>query len=518
MRRLQLLSIFLMLSAFSFGQNQNKSVGNVQGFINNPISQFGGQEIFRFQQGVITQLNSGNGFGFSNDRWLSLGELNTGTQTVFGLRFQLPRRGVTFGYQDIEDTNPRIQWIYEEEGIGDLEFRVADDFMSTNSDLVATMRNDTGTVFGLGDISQFEDAKVGIIDFNFKKALEIVHSIPENDSFNYGVDVLHDTDSQENFGFNSRIIGNASNNNFGYNSIIDGNALRNYGYNTVVSGTAGRNFGLHAIVNGEATFNAGVIGNASNAQVNYGVYGLVDSSGGISNNPGDFAGFFSGDLGTTGGFFAPSDKRLKENVSDIEFATNNLMKLKPKMYEYINSDKINLSQGQQFGFIAQELEEVFPELIKNVKKPVFDDDGNITDFFEYKSVNYIPLIAVLTASVQELTKEVEDLKTTKTTLVYSSRFTDEELAKIKANGYQLEQNVPNPFSGATSITYSLPENAPQASIMIFDLSGKLLKTYKLKERAGQLRVNQSDLGKAGMYLYSLFAGGQEIMTKRMLVK
>jgi len=54
--------------------------------------------------------------------------------------------------------------------------------------------------------------------------------------------------------------------------------------------------------------------------------------------------------------------------------------------------------------------------------------------------------------------------------------------------------------------------------MIFDLSGKLIGSYKLKERDGQLRVNRSDLGESGMYLYSLFADGKEIMTKRMLVR
>ena len=133
-------------------------------------------------------------------------------------------------------------------------------------------------------------------------------------------------------------------------------------------------------------------------------------------------------------------------------------------------------------------------------------------------VNYIGLISELTAAVNKLNQKVEDLKASKTTLVYSSQFTEEELAKIKANGYQLEQNIPNPFTGATSIQYSLPENSPQASIMIFDLSGKLVNFYKLKERKGQLRVNRSDLGESGMYLYSLFASGKEIMTKRMLVK
>jgi hypothetical protein len=61
MKRLQLLTFILMLSALSFGQNQ--SAGQVINPIFNPITQqFGGQEIFRFQPGLVTQLQSGSLF------------------------------------------------------------------------------------------------------------------------------------------------------------------------------------------------------------------------------------------------------------------------------------------------------------------------------------------------------------------------------------------------------------------------------------------------------------------------
>ena len=132
MKRLQLLTVFLMLSALGFSQNQ--SDGTVFTNIFAPIpQQFGGQEIFRFQPGLVTQLGQGSGsFGF-NEKWFSIGELNTGSQMVYGLRFQLPNRALTFGYQDTGDSNPRIQWIGEGQGLGNLEFRVADSFGSTNS-------------------------------------------------------------------------------------------------------------------------------------------------------------------------------------------------------------------------------------------------------------------------------------------------------------------------------------------------------------------------------------------------
>lgn len=77
MVRLQLITVCLMLCALSYGQNQ--SSGQVINPINNPIpQQFGGQEIFRFQPGLVTQLQQGPDFGFNESQWFSIGNLNTG--------------------------------------------------------------------------------------------------------------------------------------------------------------------------------------------------------------------------------------------------------------------------------------------------------------------------------------------------------------------------------------------------------------------------------------------------------
>jgi hypothetical protein len=149
---------------------------------------------------------------------------------------------------------------------------------------------------------------------------------------------------------------------------------------------------------------------------------------------------------------------------------------------------------------------------------VFDKEGNITEYFEYKSVNYIPLIAVLTASIQELSKEVEDLKATNNSyMVYSDRLTSDEKNRLQSMAYKLEQNYPNPFSGKSIIEYSLPDNEKNANIMVFNLSGGLIKTFNLKEKSGQIVINSEDF-KPGMYLYSLVVRNDEIMSKKMIVR
>ncbi|NGZ88640.1 tail fiber domain-containing protein [Psychroflexus maritimus] len=448
MKHLQLLTVFLMLSALSYGQQFNQSTNPVINPINNPIdsnepgSQFNGQEKFRFQAGLITQLDSiidgstvANDLFNFNNRWFSIGRLNTGTQEVYGLRFQLPQKALTFGYQDVNDTNPRIQWIGTGQDLGNLEFRVADDFMSTNSDLVATMRNDGGTVFAEQNLSSFTDAKVGINNSSFAKALNII-----NESGSIGVDVFQNNTNIINTCYNATIPeGIKGQRNIGYDVSVNANSSENIGYRARVEGQANFRFGFQSSSVGEGITNFGISGSASGADNNYGIFGRVSNTSGVSNNPGDFAGFFDGNITTTAGFFAPSDQKLKEGVNQLEFALEDLMKLQPKTYNYISSKKINLAEGKQFGFIAQELEEVFPELIKEISKPVFNEEEEVKEYLEYKSVNYLGLIAVLTGAIQELAEEVDRLKeTNESYVVFSDRLEAEEMERLRKLAYQLE--------------------------------------------------------------------------------
>ncbi len=141
----------LVLCAFlcfglSFGQNSFSSTP-----IFNPIpgtTPPAPNEIFRFQPCNVTQLDAGSGFDFTSARWFSLGKVVTGTNTAYGLRFQLPNKAVTFGYQSITSINPRIEWIGTAPNLGNLEFRVANSFTSTTSTVVATMTSFGNTVFG----------------------------------------------------------------------------------------------------------------------------------------------------------------------------------------------------------------------------------------------------------------------------------------------------------------------------------------------------------------------------------
>ena len=95
---------------------------------------------------------------------------------------------------------------------------------------------------------------------------------------------------------------------------------------------------------------------------------------------------------TSTNFNASSDYRIKENQKILDDAFN-VDKLRPITY----TNKI--TQKQDIGFIAHEVQELFPYLVKGEK------DGE-----EMQSLNYIGLIGVLVKEIQELKKRVSSLE------------------------------------------------------------------------------------------------------------
>ena len=58
-------------------------------------------------------------------------------------------------------------------------------------------------------------------------------------------------------------------------------------------------------------------------------------------------------------FTAWSDRRLKENIVDLPSQLANIMALRPVEFDYIES----MGGGHQLGFIAQEVQEVYPDVV-----------------------------------------------------------------------------------------------------------------------------------------------------------
>ena len=89
---------------------------------------------------------------------------------------------------------------------------------------------------------------------------------------------------------------------------------------------------------------------------------------------------------------AISDIRYKENVRDLNVGLAEVMALKPRLYDWKEGKGSDIKNAR--GFIAQEFEEVFPDLIDEWKDPAPEGEE------PYKSVRQ-DLIPVLVKAIQE---------------------------------------------------------------------------------------------------------------------
>tara|TARA_B100000530_G_scaffold263651_1_gene176540 strand:- start:2964 stop:4514 length:1551 start_codon:yes stop_codon:yes gene_type:complete len=97
-------------------------------------------------------------------------------------------------------------------------------------------------------------------------------------------------------------------------------------------------------------------------------------------------------IATASEFDALSDINYKKNIKTVENGLDKIVSLRGVSYDWKQSDR------PSYGVIAQELEEVLPELVHG-------GSGN-----DPKTVNYNGIIGVMIESIKELKQEVETLK------------------------------------------------------------------------------------------------------------
>ena len=444
--------------------------------------------------GVIPAAQQTGNFG-TTARWNSLGNLNAGTQTLNGLRTQTNGRGLVLGYSINNSTstlsNPFIQWIGNVTNAsvqpGDLDFIVADNpggpGVPASDRQVLRLKSNGKMVLGSNELGSNYLAEINADNGNLSGGLII--------------DVLNVNTNISPVGVSANVSGR-------------GNSVGVFG----TTSTDGRGAtGVRGRSTGGAQFCFGVSGEGDNtaAVVRYGIYGAVATGLG-----GAFAGYFAGNVFATG-TITGSDEKLKTNIEQ-EAGLEKLMKLKPVHYYYTKAAIADLKMPESFqhGFIAQDMEKVFPELVMEVKTPIFkinDKTGEqMVERIEiFKGINYTSIISVLTKSVQEQQQMIETLNQKIDQLQTANKTT-----AATSNGYTLSQNVPNPFTSNTIINYQLPANSVNAILAVFDLTGKMLLQYNLAKAANQISINGSSLA-AGIYIYSLIVNGNEVVSKRMVL-
>lgn len=109
---------------------------------------------------------------------------------------------------------------------------------------------------------------------------------------------------------------------------------------------------------------------------------------------------FQGDLTVMGNIYNPSDINIKENIEmltdlDLEFVSQ----LKPIKYNYTYDS----AKKPHYGLVAQEVAKLAPTLVGEI------DDATISDT-PIQSVNYIELIPILLAKINNMQDEIRQLQ------------------------------------------------------------------------------------------------------------
>jgi len=289
--------------------------------------------------------------------------------------------------------------------------------------------------------------------------------------------------------------------------------------NTTITGAA--------VVNGTSTFNAFVTANKSIEA------GYFVSAGGGSNSfqsagaidgiqgPGfGYAGYFQGAVIVTGTFSNPSDIRIKKDLKPVTGALSRLNSL--KSYNYLfdreNYPKMKLPEGRQYGVIAQDMQQVFPELVTN-NTSIEQDSAGHKETTTTLGVNYIGLIPILLSAINELSSQVDSLKNV---------LGGNSAARLSQTAFptttsqsslgSLDQNSPNPFSENTTISFTVNEGVVNAQLKIISVdSGNEIKSYTITSRGrSQITISANELT-SGMYIYQLLADGKSIGVKKMIL-
>jgi len=250
-----------------------------------------------------------------------------------------------------------------------------------------------------------------------------------------------------------------------------------------------------------------------------------------------------------------SDIRLKENIEPCSAILSKIKQIQVYTYNYndiyyndFTPEQKQKDQRKRFGVIAQELEEIFPEL---VNKPDL--------LSEYYGVDYVGMIPILVEAIKEQQNIIENLQseiqkevilrqgTDSNTIIdelwqkveylenaliecchttpYKSKGIDENNNiqqhifgnPTETDEMKLYQNAPNPFNEHTSIQCYIPPTIKKVELCIYNMQGAQVKCLTVSEKGiVSVQIQAGHLA-AGVYTYLLIGDGKASDAKQMIL-
>jgi len=225
-------------------------------------------------------------------------------------------------------------------------------------------------------------------------------------------------------------------------------------------------------------------------------------------------------IGGQVGWTIYSDSRVKKNIKEGVPGLAFISLLKPVMYNY-DAAKENELLGNKTqrsgltnnadmekitfsGFLAQAVDSAAQKIGYNFSG--IDKTGAIM------GLRYSDFIMPVVKAIQEQQQQIDELKKL---LSAKATINIETYDLSSKNASLLEQNTPNPFSGQTNISYTIPENAGKAALVFYDSAGRLIGSHSITARGKGLLTLTSGSLSAGIYSYTLIIDGKIIDSKKL---
>lgn len=202
------------------------------------------------------------------------------------------------------------------------------------------------------------------------------------------------------------------------------------------------------------------------------------------------------------------EQSIQENASDMQTSMDAASIEKAnrdkQLQNVIDRKEAEEASRKRIGFLAQDVEKVLPELVKT------DEDG-------VKSIDYIGFIPLLVESINEMRLTIQEQQNEIEML--------QSLLSVETKSTLRSTSTGNPdmVEGAklynragASVSYTLPSTFSNAYLLVFDISGRVVKKITLTIANDIVDINPSEIG-YGTFVYALYVDGQKADTLKKFV-
>lgn len=245
--------------------------------------------------------------------------------------------------------------------------------------------------------------------------------------------------------------------------------------------------------------------------------GLYVSAIGGTNN---LAAQIIGSGTFTGTWTQASDQNLKTNIAEMPDDTYDRLIQTPTHtygYDKEGNPAMNLPDGLHYGVLAQELQELFPELVHQYSLPptLSEDGAETAPGQDYLAVNYIEMIPIMMYAIQRQNQMIAGLQAMVNECCAAGADHRSSHAPGGAAAYETDLRIiPTPVADRTELRYTVAHEG-RVRLVITDASSRVVLAREEGQRSAGSFMYAWDttLLAPGTYICTLYVNDEFLVKK-----